>query len=137
MTGLSPADWAVLLTLMLVLGACAGFLAGLLGIGGGIVLVPGLFYVFTHLGFDPDHMMHVAVGTSLAIIIPTGISSARAHNRRGAVNFDLVKQIGIGIVIGVGIGTVIADHVSGDGLQFFFASALFAVAGLMLIDPAK
>ncbi len=126
--------WAPVL---LGLGAVSGFLAGLLGIGGGIVLVPGLFFSLTALGFPPDHIMHVAVGTSLAIIIPTGMSSARAHWKRGAVRVDLVKKIGVGIVFGVIAGTMIAGYLSGAALNLVFAVSLFLLAGIMLTDPAR
>lgn len=134
---LSPAQWAMLTAFLLSLGALAGFLAGLLGIGGGLVLVPGLYFGFKALGFESEALMHVAVGTSLAVIIPTGLSSARAHWRRGAVRFDLVKQIGPGILIGVGIGTLIAHHIEKQGMTAFFACALTALALLMLINPAR
>ncbi len=130
-------DWALLLLLMFSLAGLAGFLAGLLGIGGGLVLVPGLYYVFSFLGYESPYIMHVCVGTSLATIIATGISSARAHHKRDCVRFDLVKNIGIGVVIGVGIGTVIASYVSGITLILFFAITLFILAGLMQIKPEK
>ena len=130
-------EWSVLLSLMFALGAGAGFLAGLLGIGGGIVLVPGLYYLFKHLGFDGDVLMHMSVGTSLAVIIPTGFISARAHIKKGAVRIDLVKRIGAGIIIGVGAGTLIADYISGDSLKLVFACTLILFAGLMQIDPQK
>ena len=125
----------ILVPLLLVLGAAAGFMAGLLGIGGGIILVPGLFFLFKTLGYPPEMLMHLSVGTSLAIIIPTGLSSARAHYRRGAVRFDLVRHIGPGIVAGVVIGTAIADQLSGRSLTFVFAGALILFAVLMQIPP--
>lgn len=125
----------ILLPLIIALGALSGFMAGLLGIGGGIILVPGLYFAFQLLGYAPEHLMHMAVGTSLAIIIPTGMSSAYAHYKRGAVQFDLVKHIGPGIVMGVVAGTVIADFMSGEALTIFFAVALFGFAALMQIPP--
>lgn len=130
-------DWVSLLSLMFGLASLAGFLAGLLGIGGGLVLVPGLYWVFTSLGYESDAIMHVAVGTSLATIIATGTSSARAHWKKGSVRFDLVKKIGLGVVIGVGVGTLIASIVSGIWLQAFFAITLSVLAGLMCINPDK
>lgn len=123
--------------LLFALGLTAGFLSGLLGVGGGIVLVPGLYYIFSSLGFPETHLMHMAVGTSLAIIVPTGFSSARSHWKRGNVDLTLVKQIGIGILIGVGIGTYIADLVSGEELQGIFASALLLMAGIMAFKPSR
>lgn len=127
----------VLTPVLVGLGGLAGFLAGLLGVGGGIVLVPGLFYIMTALGYPPDHMMHLAVGTSLAIIIPTGMSSVRAHYKRGAVRVDLLRMIGVGIVIGVAAGTVIASHISGESLKLIFAVALLFLAGVMLVNPSR
>lgn len=130
-------EWVQLIGLILALGGLAGFLAGLLGIGGGMILVPGLYYLFSSLGFTHPELMHVAVGTSLAIIIPTGISSARAHWKKGSVRIDVVKKLGVGIVLGVGIGTLIADMLSGQNLKMVFAIALFVFAGLMQIQPEK
>jgi uncharacterized membrane protein YfcA len=122
---------------IVMLAAVAGFLAGLLGVGGGIILVPGLYFIFKSLGFPPEHLMHVAVGTSLSVIIPTGLAASVAHARKGAVRMDLVSRIGIGIVVGVGIGTLIADHVSGYTLKVIFALALIVFAGLMQLNPEK
>ena len=76
---LAPADWAVLIFSLTVLGMAAGFMAGLLGVGGGIVLVPGLLFIFQGLGLGSDSLIHVCVGTSLALIIPNGLMSARAQ----------------------------------------------------------
>ena len=130
-------DWVYLLSGMFALAATAGFLAGLLGIGGGLVLVPGLYFVFTTLGFDSPDIMHVAVGTSLSTIVATGLSSARSHHKRGNVRFDLVKKIGIGMVLGVVIGTMIAAAVSGLWLQIFFAVTLVILALFMRVNPEK
>jgi uncharacterized membrane protein YfcA len=134
---LNNPEWIYLLILMFGLAAMAGFLAGLLGIGGGLVLVPGLYFVFTSLGYESDTIMHVAVGTSLSTIIATGISSARAHYKRGSVRMDLVKNVGIGMVCGVLIGTIIASQVSGLWLQVFFAVTLVVLSVLMRLDPEK
>lgn len=127
----------VLLPLLAGLGLLSGFMAGLLGIGGGIILVPGLYFLFKTLGYDPALLMHMAVGTSLAIIIPTGIISARSHNKRGAVRWDVVKKIGPGIVIGVVAGTATADYLSGDSLTVIFAVALIGLAVLMQLSPVE
>lgn len=127
----------IFLPLLIFLGAVSGFAAGMLGIGGGIILVPGLYYIFSSLGYPPEHLMHVAVGTSLAVIVPTGFVSARAHAKKNSVRFDLVKKIGIGIVLGVGIGTLAANQISGDALKLFFACALLVLAFFMQLDPDK
>ncbi len=126
--------WAPLL---IGIGVLAGFLAGLLGVGGGLVLVPGLFFGFSALGYAPDHLMHLAVGTSLAIIIPTGLSSALSHHRRKAVRMDLVWRIGPGILAGVALGTFIAAQIPGAGLKLVFAVSLFFLSGLMMIDSTR
>ena len=130
-------DWVYLLLLMFSLAGLAGFLAGLLGIGGGLVLVPGLYFVFNLLGYEGHAIMHLAVGTSLATIVATGSSSARAQWKRGSVRFDLVKKIGFGMVIGVGAGTFIASEVSGLTLQAFFAVTLVILAAVMRVNPDK
>lgn len=134
---LSAPEWGMLVAFLLALGGVAGFLAGLLGIGGGVILVPGLYFGLQYLGFESDALMHVAVGTSLAVIIPTGLSSARAHWKRGAVRLDLVKQIGPGILLGVALGTVIAKHTPEEGMTLFFAFALSVLALVMVINPAR
>lgn len=127
--------------MLFALGSVAGFLAGLLGVGGGIVLVPGLFYILSlaqvQMGFDPSHIMHICVGTSLAIIVPTGFSSARAHHKRGAVDFGLVRRIGAGVVIGVIFATYVANGLEGRTLKMIFASALPVFAALMIIGKKK
>lgn len=137
MDSLSPVEWALLVTFLLSLGATAGFLAGLLGIGGGLVLVPGLYFGLQALGFESDTLMHVAVGTSLAVIIPTGLSSARAHWKRGAVRLDLVRKLGVGVLLGVAGGTFMASRIDEQGMTLFFALALAALAVLMLVNPAR
>ena len=89
MSDLSVIEWVQLVGLIVALGGVAGFLAGLLGVGGGMILVPGLYYLFSSLGYDHPNLMHVAVGTSLAIIIPTGLSSARAHWKKGSKGYKV------------------------------------------------
>lgn len=130
-------QYIVLILLLFILAGLAGFLSGLLGIGGGLVIVPGLYFIFTTLGYDGDSIMHVAIGTSLAAIIGTGTSSARAHYKRGAVRIDLVKKIGIGMFIGVVIGTYIASVLASFWLQVFFALTLIFLAFLMRLNPEK
>lgn len=131
------ADWVVLFLGLMALGSVSGFFAGLLGIGGGTILVPGLYYTFSALGFPSDHLMHMAVGTSLAIIVPTGLSSARSHFKHGAVDFDLVKNIGIGLFIGAAAGSVVADSLSTESLKMFFATMTVLLAVLMFAHPER
>lgn len=129
--------WTPLVLMLAGVGVVAGFLAGLLGVGGGIVLVPGIYYTLTTLGFPHDATMHMAVGTSLAVIIPTGFTSSRAHWKRGAVDIELVRRIGVGTLIGVGAGTLIAGHVSGADLKAIFACALFLIGLILLGAPSR
>lgn len=131
---LTTTDWVLLLLSILALGCTAGFLAGLLGIGGGIILVPGLYYIFTALGLSSDSLMQVCIGTSLAIIVPTGLSSARSHYKRGAVDIDLVKAMGAGIVIGSIIGSIIADMLSSMTLKYIFATAFVILSIIMMAN---
>lgn len=79
----------------LVIGAFAGFAAGLFGVGGGTIIVPLLFIVFTQMGYDPDVVMHLALGTSLATIVVTSISSLMAHHKNGAVIWSVFKNLGV------------------------------------------
>lgn len=116
-------------------GVVAGILAGLLGVGGGIVIVPVLYHLFTLVGIDEAVRMHVAVGTSLAAIIPTGASSAYAHFRRGAVDQALLRSWGMWILLGVVLGTVVGSHVSGEVLSAIFAVVAFLVALNMAFRP--
>ena len=109
-----------LLTVLAAAAAVAGFMAGLLGVGGGIIMVPALYYAFTVLEFDIATRMHLSVGTSLAIIIPTSIISTKTHMEYDAVDFDLVKSFGIFILSGVIAGTFLAVNLKTPSLGLFF-----------------
>ncbi len=126
-----------LMAALVVLGGAAGFTAGLLGIGGGTIIVPGLLGVFAALGFGGPYLMHTAIGTSFAIMITTGISSARSHWKRDAVDFGVLRHLGPGLLVGVVVGTLIARQASTDGLMLFFAAALMLMAALMFFDPSR
>ena len=76
----------------------SGFMAGLLGVGGGVIMVPALYYAFETLSFDPSTIMHLSLGTSLAIIIPTSVMSTKTHMKYNAVDFKLIKSFGIFVV---------------------------------------
>jgi uncharacterized membrane protein YfcA len=112
--------------------AVAGFMAGLLGVGGGIIIVPALYYAFTVLDFDFATRMHLAVGTSLAIIIPTSIISTKTHMEYDAVDFKMVKSFGLFILIGVVMGTFLAVNLRTPTLVLFFSIFAFMV-GLFFI----
>ncbi|MEW5728670.1 MAG: sulfite exporter TauE/SafE family protein [Pseudomonadota bacterium] len=126
-----PADLLDLLpfaALLLVAGAGAGVIAGLLGVGGGIVVVPVLYYLFTHLGVDEAVRMKVAVGTSLATIVATAWSSASAHWKKGTVDADFLRSYGPVIIAGVLLGSAIAASTRGPVLTAVFASVALVVA---------
>jgi len=128
-------DWILLAVAMLATGCVAGVLAGLFGIGGGIVIVPVLEAVLGLLGVDAAIRMHVAVATSLATIVPTSISSARAHHRRGAVDVELVKRWALFVLIGALLGAWIASQVHSRVLAAIFATLALLVALKMVLVP--
>jgi uncharacterized membrane protein YfcA len=114
-------------------GVISGLFAGLLGIGGGAIIVPALAFALELMGFDSDVVQHVAVGTSLAIIIPTGISSALAHNRRGAVDMRVLKLWAPVIVVATLAGGLMAGLYTGGVLRIIFGvMAIFIAANIVL-----
>ena len=121
-----------LLIVLSIAASVAGFMAGLLGVGGGIIIVPALYYAFTVLDFDIATRMHISVGTSLAIIIPTSIISAKTHMEHKAVDINLVKSFGIFIVLGVIGGTFLAVNLRTSDFILFFSVMAFIV-GLFFI----
>ncbi|XYK82394.1 MAG: sulfite exporter TauE/SafE family protein [Labrenzia sp.] len=133
MEDLSFVSLALLAGALLATGLVAGIIAGLLGVGGGIVIVPVLYYMFTALKIDPAILMHVAVGTSLATILATGTSSARAHYSRGSVDMDLLKRWWWAIAIGVISGAMIAGNMSGGALTLVFGVVALLVSANMLL----
>ena len=121
-----------LLLVLSIAASVAGFMAGLLGVGGGIIMVPALYYAFTVLDFDLATRMHISVGTSLAIIVPTSIISAKTHMEHKAVDINLVKSFGIFIVLGVIGGTFLAVNLRTSDFILFFSIMAFIV-GLFFI----
>jgi uncharacterized protein len=130
-SSLSVADVALYAAALLATGVAAGFIAGLLGVGGGIVIVPVLYYVFTALGVDDAIKMQVAVGTSLSTIVFTSAMSLRAHNKKGAVDVELLRSWAPAILVGVLAGTAIAAFVSGNVLSLVFGVVALLVAFYM------
>ena len=124
-------QWLVLAVTMLATGCVAGVLAGLFGIGGGIVIVPVLEAALGFLGVDAAIRMHVAVATSLATIIPTSISSARAHHQRQSVDVEIVKRWAIFVLLGALLGAWIASQVHSRVLALVFATLALLVAAKM------
>jgi len=127
--------WLMLAITMLATGCVAGVLAGLFGIGGGIVIVPVLEAALGFLGVDPAIRMHVAVATSLATIVPTSISSARAHHQRNSVDVDIVKRWAIFVLLGALLGAWVASLVHSRVLAAVFATLALLVAAKMVLLP--
>ncbi len=117
-----------LVPVLLFAGAFAGVLAGLLGVGGGIIIVPVLFHIFGSLGIDSAVKMHLAVGTSLATIIPTSIRSMRAHQQRGSFDADLFRRWLPAMVIGVFLGSWLAGLADTLALTLIFAGVALVVS---------
>jgi len=130
-------DIAAIILALAAAGGFAGFIAGLLGVGGGIVLVPTLYWLLPLFGADEPVRMHMAVGTSLATIIATSAVSARGHARRGAIDGRLVRQWIVPICIGVAAGTLIAVRAPGHVLTGIFAVVAFLVALNMGLRPGN
>ena len=114
-----------------------GFVAGLFGIGGGLITVPFLYYIFGKLGIDPAYLMHLAVGTSFAIIIPTSTVSVLTHHKFKAVDFDIVKSYGIFVVLGVIVGTIFAASLKTKSLVLFFSIVIFFLGIYLLLLKEK
>lgn len=109
-----------ILALLLLIGAVAGVLAGLLGVGGGIVLVPAFFYLFSSLGYSGDSLMQVCLATSLATIIVTSARSVMSHHKKGAVDWDILRSWAPGIVIGAVLGVFVANRLESNVLTLLF-----------------
>lgn len=135
-TFLTDMPW--ILMSYLLLGMVAGLGAGLLGVGGGAILVPGLIVLFAYQAMSEALIMHLAVGTSLMVIIPTAISSIWAHHRRASVNWQLVLLFAPGLMLGAALGAGIADALERGWLQRLFAVFLVLVSLQMLFHhPAN
>ncbi|MBM4199325.1 MAG: sulfite exporter TauE/SafE family protein [Gammaproteobacteria bacterium] len=129
-----PSTLWLLALLLMATGLCAGLLAGLLGVGGGIVMVPVLDLALPYAGFPREWCMHVAVATSLAAIVPTSISSARAHHRRGGIDWDIARAWAPGIILGGLAGSLLASRASDDVLTGVFG-AVAALISLKMFLP--
>lgn len=123
--------------LLAVIGGFAGVLAGLLGVGGGIVLVPAFFYAFSNLGYGGPHLMQVCLATSLATIIVTSMRSVFSHNRKGAVEWDILKGWAPGIMIGAVIGVAVAAALRSATLQLIFGCLAFVIGLYMLFGKTE
>jgi uncharacterized membrane protein YfcA len=116
-----------MLALLLIIGAFAGVMAGLLGVGGGIILVPAFYYTFSSLGYESGQLMQICLATSLATIIVTSVRSVLAHHKKGAVDWEILKSWAPGIVVGAVIGVSVAASLRSVVLQ-----GIFGVLGMMI-----
>jgi len=125
----------LLIVELAALGLCTGFLAGLLGIGGGMIMVPFMTIILTHRGVAPELTVKMAIATSMATIVFTSISSVRAHHKRGAVRWDLVKKLAPGIILGSMVASLgVFALLKGSSLAIFFALFVSFSATQMFLD---
>ena len=122
---------------MIITAFPVGFFAGLFGIGGGLITVPFLFFIFGSLDIDPNYIMHLAVGTSFAIIIPTSFVSVYTHNKYGAVDLEIIKSYAVFVIIGVIIGTSLASILKTKGLLLFFTVVVYILSTYLLFLKEK
>ena len=122
---------------MILTAIPVGFVAGLFGIGGGLITVPFLYYIFESLGIDKQYTMHLAVGTSFSIIIPTSIVSVLTHHKFKAVDFDIVKTYGIFVILGVIFGTIFAASLKTKSLVLFFSIVIFFLGIYLILIKEK
>jgi uncharacterized membrane protein YfcA len=122
---------------MVLTAVPVGFVAGLFGIGGGLITVPFLYYIFNTAGINQDYIMHLAVGTSFAIIIPTSTVSVMTHHKFKAVDFDIVKSYGIYVVLGVIFGTIFAASLKTKSLVLFFSIIILFLGIYLLLLKEK
>ncbi len=130
--GLAVGDVLTILAALLATGLATGFVSGLLGIGGGGLLVPVLYEVFGVIGVSDEHRMHLAIGTSLAVIIPTSLRSFASHRARGGVDLSIVRRLALPILIGVLLGSLIAKWSSGLTLKWVWVVFGSLMAAKML-----
>ena len=126
-----------IVTAMAASAVVVGFMAGFFGIGGGLIMVPILFYLFSFVGIEHAFVMHVAIGTSFSIIIPNSIISTMTHMKFKAVDFSIVRTFGVFVVIGVVLGTVFAVSLKTSGLVLFFSIMTMIFAIYFLIEKEK
>lgn len=137
MDGITTAALIELAAVAVGAGIAGGILAGLLGVGGGIVIVPALYFALTLIGMEPELTMKVAVGTSLATIVFTSLSSGLGHYRRGAIDIGLLKLWAPSILVGVVIGSLLGGYVSGNVLIAVFATVALIVAFDMILRKGR
>ena len=134
---LSQSEIIYLVLIMIATAIPAGFAAGLFGIGGGLVTVPILFYIFSFSGIETAYVMHLAVGTSFGIIIPTSTVSVLTHHQHKAVDFSIVKGFGFFVATGVILGTIFAASLETKPLILFFTIIVYVLAFYLLFLKEK
>ena len=137
MDSLTQSEILFFVGLMILTAIPVGFFAGLFGIGGGLISVPFLYYLFSSFGVDPLYTMHLAVGTSFSIIIPTSIVSVLTHHKFKAVDFNILKSYGGFVIIGVIFGTIFAASLNTKPLVLFFSIIVFILAFYLLYLKEK
>ncbi len=130
-------EYSYIILLMVLTAIPVGFVAGLFGIGGGLITVPFLYYIFGLLNIDHQYIMHLAVGTSFAIIIPTSIVSVLTHHKFNAVDFKIVKNYGLFVVVGVIVGTIFAASLKTKSLVLFFSIMIMFLGTYLLFIKEK
>ena len=122
---------------MIITAIPVGFLGGLFGIGGGLITVPFLYYIFNSIGIDQQYLMHLAVGTSFAIIVPTSAVSVLTHHKYNAVDFNIVKNYGVFVILGVIVGTIFAASLKTKSLVLFFSIIILFLGIYLLLLKEK
>tara|TARA_Y100001970_G_scaffold708_1_gene807 strand:- start:1691 stop:2524 length:834 start_codon:yes stop_codon:yes gene_type:complete len=130
-------QYLLFIILMVITAFPVGFFAGLFGIGGGLITVPFLFFIFSSLNIDPNYIMHLAVGTSFSIIIPTSFVSVYTHNKHGAVDLEIIKSYALFVIIGVIFGTSLASIMKTKGLILFFTVVVYFLSIYLLFLKEK
>ena len=130
-------QYLLFIILMVITAFPVGFFAGLFGIGGGLITVPFLFFIFSSLDIDPNYVMHLAVGTSFSIIIPTSFVSVYTHNKHGALDLQIIKSYAIFVIIGVIVGTSLASIMKTKGLILFFTIVVYFLSIYLLFLKEK
>ena len=124
-------QYIYIIILMVPTAVIAGFLAGLFGIGGGLITVPFLFFIFESLNFDKTYLMQLSVGTSFAIIIPTSIVSVLTHKKHNSVDSSIIRSYGIFVISGVLLGTILAAKLKTESFLLFFAIISYFLGALL------
>jgi len=118
----------IIVFIFLLTGLASGFVAGLLGVGGGIIIVPVTYFILLQLGYASEVVMHLAVASSLGVICFTSISSIRSHLKLKNTNLNIVKKWALGIVLGSVLGSLSASYISGENLVIIFVVLAFLIS---------